>query len=654
MDDGNEQVEELTLEPTGSRPSTRRRALWGVLTAGAVVVGALVVTSGGEDATAPGLPVALGSSVADREASGAAADAMLAWVTYVPGDDLPALGGRASAYRLAANVTEDQVRALAGALELEGDPVQDGPSWTVSDGSGYLDVYDSGVAQWWFSSTAGVAVRSAARAARVARAGVDACAERADGVVTECAVTPRTDVECDAAGGACTTPACDPAAGDCTAATTTTTVCGPGADCVDPAPPPDCAVSSDGSSTCADVEELAPVDLPSEDEARAIAIDLLTATGLDVDDADVTVERGYDAWYVSVEPRLDGLPTGLVASVSVGAGGAVTSASGHLADPERLGEYPLLDTRATIERANALSGVDGGAGEPTVPVDAGSTTGGDTVVTAATVIDDVGATAGTTAPACKVQPDGTEICESTGSGITCPQVGAPDDEPLGAPETPDCTPPVTDPGLEPEPLPAEGPLEVVLVDASPVLVPLGAADGSTDAYLVPGYRFTDESGGRVDLAAVADSALTTPPTTDTSAVEPPVTATVAPDPCEVLVEEDASGTTHTVQPDPDCLVREPQRLAEGEQPQIGVGYYVDVQTGALEHCGFVSVELAGTWWWVDGLDGAGWAEPTEGGTVTLVAEDRAEFVGRCRRDQGGDPRPVRGPWRAPTLRVNVG
>ena len=104
----------------GPRPSARRRALWGVLTAGAVVVGALVVTSGGEDATAPGLPVALGSSVADREASGAAADAMLAWVTYVPGDDLPALGGRASAYRLAANVTEDQVRALAGALELEG------------------------------------------------------------------------------------------------------------------------------------------------------------------------------------------------------------------------------------------------------------------------------------------------------------------------------------------------------------------------------------------------------------------------------------------------------------------------------------------------------------------------------------------------------
>ncbi len=619
MDDGNEQAEELTLEPTGSRPSTRRRALWGVLAAGAVVVGALVVTSGGEDGTAPGLPVALGSSVAERE-SGAAADAMLAWVTYVPGDDLPALGGEAPAYRLSGAVTEEDVRVLADALGLDGDPGHDGASWTLSDGTGYLDVYDSGVAQWWFSATGGDVASGSARSG--GSAGVDACAESADGVVSDCAVTPTTYVECDAADAACTTPACDPASGDCAAATTTTTVCGPGADCVDPSPPPDCPVSSDGSSTCVEVEDPAPVDLPSEDEARTIALDLLAATGLAVDGADATVDGGIDAWYVSVEPRLDGLPSGLVASVSVGAAGAVSSASGYLADPQRLGEYPLLDTRATIERANAQSGVDGGVGRTTVPVDAGSTNGGDTVVTTATVIDDVGATAGTTAPACKVQPDGSEICESMGAGSTCPQVVAPADEPLGAPETVDCTPPVTDPGLEPEPLPVEGPIEVVLVDASPVLVLLGAVDGSTDAYLVPGYRFTDESGGRVDLPAVADSAITTPPTTDTSAVEPPVTDTVAPDPCAPLVEEDASGTTHTVQPDPDCLVREPQRLAEGEEPQIGVGYYVDVVT----HCSYF--DFAGRWWSTDdNIDEELWASPTEGGTFTLTTPDEGRFVG---------------------------
>ena len=128
---------------------------------------------------------------------------------------------------------------------------------------------------------------------------------------------------------------------------------------------------------------------------------------------------------------------------------------------------------------------------------------------------------------------------------------APVDEALDAPETIDC--PAPDPGLVPEPLPT--PLEVVLVDAVPSLAPLTAVDGSTDVYLVPAYRFTDADGGRVDLPAVADSTLTTPPTTDTSAVdpsEPPVVTVPATVPCEVLVEDDGSGTTHTIQPDPAC------------------------------------------------------------------------------------------------------
>ena len=177
---------------------------------------------------------------------------------------------------------------------------------------------------------------------------------------------------------------------------------------------------------------------------------------------------------------------------------------------------------------------------------------------------------------------------------------------------------------------AQRPLEVVLVDAEPALAPLTAVDGSTDVYLVPAYRFTDADGGRVDLPAVADSTLTTPPTTDTSAVdpsEPPVVTVPDTVPCEPLVEDDGSGTTHTIQPDPECADSRPGPLPDGEEPQIGVGYYVDVVVG---HCTYV--EFGGWFWSFWAGDGAAnpesdWATPTEGGTFTLRSETEADFVG---------------------------
>lgn len=116
---GTNEGDELTLAPVNVISRKRPKALWGVLAAVAVAAGALAVTSGGgEDAAAPLLPIALGSPGAGRQAE-AAADSMLAWVTYVPGDDLPALGGEAPAYKLSGTVDEAQVRALADALGLD-------------------------------------------------------------------------------------------------------------------------------------------------------------------------------------------------------------------------------------------------------------------------------------------------------------------------------------------------------------------------------------------------------------------------------------------------------------------------------------------------------------------------------------------------------
>ena len=98
---------ELTLEPATVVRTRRPRALWAVLAAVGLAAGALVVTSAGDDGTQrPGLPVALGSAIGRPVEGAMAADSMLAWITYVAGDDLPALGGEAPAYRLRGDVDE--------------------------------------------------------------------------------------------------------------------------------------------------------------------------------------------------------------------------------------------------------------------------------------------------------------------------------------------------------------------------------------------------------------------------------------------------------------------------------------------------------------------------------------------------------------------
>jgi len=635
MDESNE-AEELTLEPVTVVRSRRPRALWGVLAAVAVATGALVITSAGDDGrTRPGLPVALGSAGRDEANGAMSADSMLAWITYVAGDDLPALGGEAPAYRLSGSIDEQQVRALAEALGVDGEVVHEDLAWRVSGDGGMLEVYEGGGAQWWYSSTFSGDGAAGSGGSGGATGGGTGCAESSEGVVTDCGVatSPSTTyLGCGVADGS----------GGCV-----TSECPPNAECVYPEPPVDARCAKTNDSACPDdpaVQPAPPVDLPSEEEARVIALDLLADAGLDVDGSDVAVDGPYDAWYVMVEPRIDGLLSGLLASVSVGSEGQVTSAGGSLGTPERLGDYPVLDTRAAIDRANAQQGGGGvyrdgvAIGEP-VPAECEACV--TTMISCPDQDPDCGnvgiatsppATT-TVVPMCKVQPDGSEICETVEPGVPCPPVSAPGDEPLGAPEMIGCPPPVPDPGGTPvplpEPLPEPQPLEIVLVDAEPSLVLLGAIDGSSDAYLVPGYRFTDADGGRVDLPAVADDSLTEPPTTETTVpdtIEPPVT--VPPQPCgDVLVEEDPGGTTHTVQPYPGCIEPEPVILPEGEQPQPGIAYYVDVD---VECAAF---ELGGQIWRHDVGDLLGFSLPHEGGTFTLDASDHGTFIGDAEGDK---------------------
>ena len=92
--------------------------------------------------------------------------------------------------------------------------------------------------------------------------------------------------------------------------------------------------------------------------------------------------------------------------------------------------------------------------------------------------------------------------------------------------------------------------------------------------------------------------------------------------CEVLEEGDGTGTTHTIQP---CPHRRAPAARQGEEPVLGVGYYVDIDF----ECGTAFL-LGGQSWITDDAEVAGWADPGErheGGMFTLDAADHGTFVG---------------------------
>ena len=174
---------------------------------------------------------------------------MRAWVSYVPGDDLPALGGEATAYRLSGEVDESQVRGLADALGLEGDVQSDdaGSWWVDGGGTGRLDVHAGSGATWSFFA--------GERDCVTEDGSVGGCC--APGEACKTFSSTGTAIEGSAGGGS---PGCpDGAASDCIGPTTTTVVCqatdGPG-ECQ--VPPPDecdqpnvlclCAASEEGKT----------------------------------------------------------------------------------------------------------------------------------------------------------------------------------------------------------------------------------------------------------------------------------------------------------------------------------------------------------------------------------------------------------------------
>jgi hypothetical protein len=232
-----------------------------------------------------------------------------------------------------------------------------------------------------------------------------------------------------------------------------------------------------------------PPGMPSEDEAKSAARDLAEAVGLDVDGAAVTAENLVSTWSVTVEPQVGGLPApGLTMYVGVGPEGRIDSASGQMADPDELGDYPMIDTRDALTRLNEgwdLLTTQGDAGAKAAAEDDSA--------------DD--AAAGANASGAAAPPE-----------TPPPTLVAPGGEPQAAVETVPPLPgdtPVTGP-VHPTPVPpGGGAAEVEVTDAEVVLVTVPSWDGS-GTYLVPGYRFTAEDGSTPTVPAVTDDALQRP------------------------------------------------------------------------------------------------------------------------------------------------
>ena len=154
-------------------------------------------------------------------------------------------------------------------------------------------------------------------------------------------------------------------------------------------------------------------------------------------------------WAARVEMRLDGLPVlGMDTSVSIGANG-VERASGWLAAPERIGDYPLVGVEAGFKRL-------------TTPVPAPAPT-------PRPAVDDA---AGAAEPA--IEP-GIAACRDAAAGCV---------------------------DLPTEPLPPVEPMIQNVTGAHLALLNTGQA-------LVPAYVFEIEGGGMYPIPAVTDEWLDT-------------------------------------------------------------------------------------------------------------------------------------------------
>lgn len=383
-------------------------------------------------------------------AEGAVSDRMMmpyASFTYVYDGAYPDLGTTAPAWVLPAGTAVDtaKVAALAELFGVDGEvrqlPADQGGGWMVGAAdysTANLNVSTDGMASWWYNPAPSI-----------------------DATRGGC-VMP---VDAEAAAGS---DAAAPA--DTTAASETTIV---DATCVEEVPEP-------------------PVGVPTEDEAVVAAKALLADLGLDAANYEFTTYA--DEWGANVTAYLllDGHRSPLQTNIGFGENGAITWASGTLAQPQDAAQYPIVSPEAGLARLNDQSGQWGWFGYG----------GGVAMGMARGAVEDVA-----------VSTEG-----AAGGGAA----GVAGDQPITAP--------VCDPAADCviEPMPMEE-ITVTLTSVRLDLTMVWDEDGTV--WLLPAYTYTSTDGGEYSVIAVDESLLDLPEPAPVDTV--PVETTVPGDPVVV-------------------------------------------------------------------------------------------------------------------------
>ncbi|MFM7253524.1 MAG: hypothetical protein ACKO27_10730 [Ilumatobacteraceae bacterium] len=254
--------------------------------------------------------------------------------------------------------------------------------------------------------------------------------------------------------------------------------------------------SKRGELGCAVPE--ASANVPTADEAKAMAIELFESIGVSTESLEWDVYA--DGWSASATAfsLIDGMRSPLAWSVGYGAEGVLTWANGTLATAEEVGEYPIVSAAEGVERLNddtrmwqwygggwasaARSGTEMAVVSEAVPAGSSTDASGTAVVTVGegSIVGSTGSGSGGDMPATAV----TVITGTIDAGSTPAVIS-----PMPADEMP---PPVT----------------VTLTSVELGLTQVWDADGTV--WMLPAFVFGSADSGDITVIAVAEDYLDIP------------------------------------------------------------------------------------------------------------------------------------------------
>jgi hypothetical protein len=312
--------------PRWSRQRLTALAVAGVFVA-AVTGIAVFAAAGGH--RLPKLPAVNSASSGAAGSTAAPALAPAYGVRYEIQGTLPVLGGTAPAYRLGSAFSPSAGDRLAAALGLHGKFVAGGDGWQLTDGNRTLTIFNGPGLPWSFGTDVAFATGGGVTVSgSVAVAGVSHAGSVAIALPTPTTVIART------------------------------TLVAPGAvPPVTACPRPPCPPNALCPQVCVPTTPPRPADLPTLAAAEQIARTTAAAAGFSAADADVAIDTGYVV-LVDLAPRVGGLPTsGWSWSFDLGSKGTIQNAHGYLAQPARIGNYPLAGTVVGVTRLQEGMGV---------------------------------------------------------------------------------------------------------------------------------------------------------------------------------------------------------------------------------------------------------------------------------------------------------